>query len=169
MISKLALSVRTRSSGDLALSPPTAETSMKATVASPCRLGHGSPLRMAGKRRSMARRFTIIRRRLFSSIERLVRWCSLARLTALSMVTSRSLKSMGFTREIEGATVHRLADVGHVVVSGDDNDLEVGVDLGRLAQQCQSIHPGHVDVRKNGLDLGIFGRNRGRWLRLSRR
>ena len=73
------------------------------------------------------------------------------------MVRSRSLRSMGLVRKVEGAAVHRFADVSHIAVRRHDDHADQRVDLGDVAEQRQAIHRRHVDIRQHDIDVGIAG------------
>ena len=62
----------------------------------------------------------------------------------------------GLGYEVEGAPIHRGADVVHVAVCGDDDGADFGAHAFQLAQQRQAVHDGHVDVRQDESDVGIF-------------
>ena len=58
--------------------------------------------------------------------------------------------------EVEGAAVHRGADVLHVAVGRDDDRAEIRVHLGDLLQEGQTVHLRHVDVRENDVDVALL-------------
>ena len=58
-------------------------------------------------------------------------------------------------QEIEGAAVHRRADVGHVAIGGDDDGRKLLLGLLQLLQQRQAVHARHVDVAHHHVDVGV--------------
>ena len=62
-------------------------------------------------------------------------------------------------QEVEGAAVHRGADIGHVAVGGDDDRGQVLLALLQPAEQRQPVHPRHVDVADDHVDLGIVSQH----------
>ena len=59
--------------------------------------------------------------------------------------------------EVEGAAVHRGADIGHVAVSRDNHGREAGGFILQLGEQGQPIHAGHVDVGHDHVEVAVFG------------
>ena len=57
--------------------------------------------------------------------------------------------------EIEGAAVHRRADVGHVAIGRDDDGRELLLGLLQLLQQRQAVHARHVDVAHHHVDVAV--------------
>ncbi len=57
--------------------------------------------------------------------------------------------------EVEGAAVHRRADVLHVAVGGDDDGPQQRRALLQSGEQRQTVHARHVDVRQDDVDAGI--------------
>ena len=57
--------------------------------------------------------------------------------------------------EIEGAPVHRGADIGHVAIGRDDDGRKSLLGLLQLLQQRQPIHPRHIDVGDHEVDVTI--------------
>ena len=55
--------------------------------------------------------------------------------------------------EVEGPAVHRHADVAHVAVGGDHDDLDERIDLAHPRQEGEPVHPRHVDVGEH--DIGV--------------
>ena len=59
-------------------------------------------------------------------------------------------------KKIEGAAVHRGADVGHVAVSRDDHRRVFGRLVLQFAKQRQPVHPRHVDVGDHHVEIGVI-------------
>ena len=60
-------------------------------------------------------------------------------------------------QEVEGAAVHRGADIGHVAVGRDDHGREPGRFVLQLGEQGQPIHARHVDVGHDHVEVAVFG------------
>lgn len=67
----------------------------------------------------------------------------------------------GFRDEINRANVHRLPDVGHIIIGRHDNGFErfeavirIGVLMNNV-QHLQAIHPGHLDIHHHHVNVGM--------------
>ena len=58
--------------------------------------------------------------------------------------------------EVEGAPVHGRAYVLHVAVGRDDYRANIGLDLGDLLDQRESVHLGHVDVGEYQVNVRLL-------------
>ena len=71
----------------------------------------------------------------------------------------RDLKVLEIERlgdEIEGPPVHRRADILHVTVRRYDDGADIRIDLRYLFQKREAVHPRHVDVRDDHIDILMF-------------
>ena len=59
--------------------------------------------------------------------------------------------------KVESAAVHRGADVGHVAVSRHDDGREPGRLVLQPREQGQPIHPRHVDVGHDHVEVAVLG------------
>ena len=59
--------------------------------------------------------------------------------------------------EVEGAAVHRRADIGHVAVGRNDHGREPGRFVLHLGEQGQPVHPWHVDVGDDHVEVAVLG------------
>ena len=66
--------------------------------------------------------------------------------------------------EIEGAAVHRGAQIGHVAIGRDDDRPHRRLPLAQFGEQGQPVHHRHVDVEQHQLDVGLGGQHRQRLL-----
>ena len=57
--------------------------------------------------------------------------------------------------EVEGAAIHRRADIGHVAIGRDDDGRELLLRLLELGEQRQPVHARHVDVREHHVDAAV--------------
>ena len=58
-------------------------------------------------------------------------------------------------QKIEGAAVHRGANVGHIAIGRDDNGRKPFLGLLKLLQQRQAVHARHVDVGHHHVDIAV--------------
>ena len=65
----------------------------------------------------------------------------------------------GLGDEIEGAAVHRGADVGHVAIGGNDDRPHWRLPLAQDGEQREPVHDRHVDVEQQQVNVGL-GRDR---------
>ena len=61
-------------------------------------------------------------------------------------------------QKVESAAVHRGADIGHVAVSRDDDGREPGRLILQPGEQGQPIHPRHVDVGHDHVEVAVLGK-----------
>ena len=66
--------------------------------------------------------------------------------------------------EVEGAAVHRGADIGHVAVGRDDHRPGGRPSRAQLGQERQPVHHRHVDVEQQQADVGLGRQHRQRFL-----
>ena len=62
----------------------------------------------------------------------------------------------GFCDEVKCAAVHRRTDVFHVAVGGDHDGTDFGVNVGDLLQEGEAVHAGHVNVRKDHINIFVL-------------
>jgi len=83
---------------------------------------------------------------------------SSSRILAISSsVLHRDLEIVQVDRlghEIEGAAVHRGAQIGHVAIGRDDDGADRRLLLAQPAEQGQAVHDRHVDVEQHQVDIG---------------
>lgn len=62
----------------------------------------------------------------------------------------------GLGEEIEGAAIHRCADVAHVAIRGEDHGLDhAAIEGVNAREQLEAIHHRHVDVGDHQFESGI--------------
>ena len=69
------------------------------------------------------------------------------------MVVSRSSNSIGLVMKSKAPPVHRRPDVPHIAIGRDDDGLEVAVQLVQPLQEREPVHPRHVDVGQDDVDM----------------
>src|SRR5215471_4919587 len=70
----------------------------------------------------------------------------------------------GLGDEIEGAAVHRGADVGHVAIGGNDDRPHRRLPLAQDGEQREPVHDRHVDVEQQQVNVGLSRDRRQRFL-----
>ncbi len=69
-----------------------------------------------------------------------------------------------FGDEVEGAGIHRGADIGHIAVGRDDDGAHRRLPLAQHREQRQPVHDRHVDIEQQQLDIGLVGQDGQRFL-----
>ena len=75
--------------------------------------------------------------------------------SVLAMVVSEIAKIDRLGHKIERAAIHRGADVGHVAIGRHDDGRDLVLALLQLLQQRQPVHPRHIDVADDEVDVVI--------------
>ena len=84
--------------------------------------------------------------------------------SVLRIVISRSLQIDRLGDEIEGAAIHRGAQIRHVAVGRDDDRPHRRLPLAQFVEQGQPVHHRHVDVEQHQLDIRFGCEHRQRLL-----
>ena len=58
--------------------------------------------------------------------------------------------------KVEGSPIHGRAYVLHIAIGRDDHRADIGLDLGDLLDQRESVHLGHVDVGEHQVYVRLF-------------
>jgi hypothetical protein len=66
--------------------------------------------------------------------------------------------------EVEGAAVHRGAQIGHVAIGRDDDRTHLVAVLAQPRENRQTVHHRHVDVAQYQIDVRLGGQHLERFL-----
>ena len=59
-------------------------------------------------------------------------------------------------QKVERPAVHGRANVFHVTIGGHDDRLDILFAIGKLTQQGQAVHHGHVDIGEDQVDIRVL-------------